>query len=191
MPISYPGALSHVGFRIIQLKPRSILDVGCGFGLWGFLSRMYTDLDERRLQREHWKVIIDAIEIFSTYIGPIQRELYTHVFVGDAMKVLPQLGSYDLAICGDMIEHLTRADGLQLIQLMKQRCKRFFVITPARWIEQGTVFGNPHERHIYRWTREDLAPFGTVLELNRTLILEAEGVLPICDTGHPFGDGPR
>lgn len=190
MPISYPGALTHVAFRIIQTRPRSILDVGCGFGLWGFMARMYTDLDERRLQRDQWKVRVDGVEFFSSYIGPIQRELYTHVFIGDAMKIVPQLGDYDLAICGDMIEHLTKPEGIQLIQLLKQRTKRFFIITPARWIEQGNVFGNPKERHISKWTREDFEPFGRVLELNRTLVLEAEGVLQIHGERCPTGDGP-
>ena len=43
MPVSTPVHLSHCLNHIIQLSPQSVLDVGCGFGMWGFLCRTYLD----------------------------------------------------------------------------------------------------------------------------------------------------
>ena len=44
MPVSTPVHISHCLGRIIGLNPEPVLDVGCGFGLWGFLCREYLDV---------------------------------------------------------------------------------------------------------------------------------------------------
>ncbi len=46
MPSSRPNTIPTVIHLVRQLKPKSILDVGVGFGKWGHLFREYTDINE-------------------------------------------------------------------------------------------------------------------------------------------------
>jgi len=175
MPISYPGALTHIGYSIIRMRPKTVLDIGCGSGMFGFMARQYTDLDLRRYPKHSWQTKIDGIEVFPAYITDVHHYIYDHVYIGDAIEVLSNVPDYDLMICADVIEHMDEAKGKFLLELMHAKSKKFFVVTPDRWIPQGEVFGNPFERHIRQWTKEELEPFGKVLNLNRALTLEGYG----------------
>ena len=44
MPVIIHIQLTHCINKIIQLQPKSVLDVGCGFGKWGYLCREYLDV---------------------------------------------------------------------------------------------------------------------------------------------------
>ena len=54
-------------------QPDSILDVGMGFGKYGFLSRKYLELFDGREKLNDWKRIIDSIEIFGNYVTPLNK----------------------------------------------------------------------------------------------------------------------
>ena len=99
MPSSRPNVIPTVIHLLQQLKPRSILDVGVGFGKWGHLFREYTDIvaaehDPRRYQREHWHVRIDGIEGHEPYLTPMHRYLYNEIHVGDMREVIHRMGRY-------------------------------------------------------------------------------------------------
>ena len=66
MPSSRANTIPTVIHLVRQLEPRSILDIGVGFGKWGHLFREYTDIlqaehDPPRYQRANWQVRIDGI----------------------------------------------------------------------------------------------------------------------------------
>src|SRR6266545_5686189 len=99
MPSSRPNTIPTVIHLIRQLKPKSILDVGVGFGKWGHLFREYTDINEAendpgRYQRKKWRVRIDGIEGYAPYLTPMHRYLYNNIHVGDATKLLNKLPPY-------------------------------------------------------------------------------------------------
>src|SRR5437870_6284913 len=101
MPSSRPNTIPTVLHLVRQLKPRSILDVGVGFGKWGHLFREYTDIleaehDPARYQRANWQVRVDGIEGFARYITPMHRFLYNEIHVGDATTLIKALPAYDL-----------------------------------------------------------------------------------------------
>ena len=120
MPSSRPTTIPVVIHLLRQLKPRSILDVGVGFGKWGHLFREYTDINEAerdpaRYQRENWQVRIDGIEGHAAYLTDLHRFLYNEIHVGDAAELLPRLPRYDLIFLGDIIEHFEKEAGRRLL----------------------------------------------------------------------------
>lgn len=172
MPISYPDALSRIGWKILQVRPRTVLDIGCGCGLFGLLAREYTDIDKRRLHKEAWEARIDAIEVFPEYITSVHDWAYDRVFIGDALEVLPDLDPYDLVICTDVLEHFSFADGSRLLDIIRGKAAHAVISTPAKWIPQKGVFGNEYETHRHHWKGEELAAWGVVAQIGSTLVLE-------------------
>src|SRR6266496_4491275 len=99
----------------LEPRPSKVLDVGIGYGKFGFLSREYLTFwnspDEART------VQVDGVEAFAGYVGALQEHIYDHVFLGDARDVLPTLGddSYDLVLMIDVIEHFDKAEGERVL----------------------------------------------------------------------------
>lgn len=166
MPVSTSVHITHCLRYIITLRPRSILDIGCGFGMWGFLSRMYLDVAEERVQPSDWKMRIDGLELFEPYILSHQRSLYSNIIIGDVRELAPKVDQYDLIIAGDVIEHLDKDDGEEVIAQLYDKAKRaLFVNIPLGdgW-EHPERHGNPGELHRSQWYVEDFYPYPNVTE---------------------------
>jgi predicted TPR repeat methyltransferase len=161
MPVSTPVHISHCLERIIALNPQSVLDVGCGFGLWGFLCREYLDVWHGRVLPEQWQVRIDGVELFEPYIQAHQRAVYTQVFVADIRQAVEAIDAYDLIIAGDVIEHLDKADGAAVLDRLyakTQKALLFNVPLGPGW-EHPEAYGNPGELHRSQWTPEDTVQY--------------------------------
>jgi hypothetical protein len=79
--------------------------------------------------------------------------------------------SYDLAILLDVIEHLEKERGFQLLEEIKKVIKsRFFVLTPLHWQENDVETNNPNSPYYHNnynlhhslWTPEDFKDFTRV-----------------------------
>jgi SAM-dependent methyltransferase len=119
MPVSLWLGLEDALSAIKEQWPRSVLDAGIGFGLFGHLLRQYLDVWEGRIRREDWRIRIDGIEIDERRIQPHARYLYDGVFVGDIRELVPLLASrsrYDVILFGDVLEHLPKADAAALLR---------------------------------------------------------------------------
>jgi hypothetical protein len=156
MPTSDYHQISDVLHVIEQARPARVLDVGVGFGKWGFLCREILDVYAGRLQPESWKTVIDGVEIFEPYRNPTWSLAYDKVHIGDAREVVPRLGRYDLILCCDVIEHFEKMAGLAFIDELLRHAPLLIVTTPVGSAPQGAVHGNVHETHLSSWTREDL-----------------------------------
>lgn len=169
MPSSRPNTIPTVVHLIRQLKPASILDVGVGFGKWGHLFREYTDIVEAerepgRYFRQNWRVRIDGIEAFADYITDMHRFIYNNLYIGDATKLLPSLPTYDIIFFGDVIEHLAKAEGLQLLTEALQKARRAVIVTTPRYeTGQGPLCGNELERHRSLWKAKDFEKLGRAI----------------------------
>jgi hypothetical protein len=163
MPSSFPDALSVVAAWVQALQPTSVLDVGIGFGKYGLLFREYLDVSPRAERGEAYRtadaaVRIDGVEAYEPYLGALQRAIYDHVWVGDALAVLPTLPRYDLVFAADVLEHFTREDGERFLEAAAAHAALgVLIVTPALELEQHDVFGNPFERHRSFWTPDDFA----------------------------------
>ena len=170
MPSSRPIPIPYVVDILRQIKPTSILDVGVGFGKYGHIFREYTDIvaaekETRRYDRENWQCQIDGIEVFAKYLTSMHEYLYNQIHIGDAITVISNMNtaSYDLVWMGDVIEHLTKERGLELIaEAMRISRHCVALSTPSRFVEQSALLGNEHERHLSFWNSSDLHSFGKV-----------------------------
>jgi len=115
MPTSDYRQISDVLHVVQQFSPRSVLDVGVGFGKWGILCREVLELYENRLTQDSWAIRIDGIEVHEQYRNPVWTFAYNHVHIGNALTIVDIVGHYDLIICCDVIEHLDKDDGRKLL----------------------------------------------------------------------------
>ncbi len=161
MPSSRPELIPVVINIVMQLQPKSILEIGTGFGKYGFLFREYLDIwsaatDPTRLDPHNWQVRIDGIEYFPHYIGELQRQVYDRLIVGDAMDEIDRLPSYDLIFLGDVIEHFPKDDGQRMLEKCQAHAdKMILVTTPNYFNPQGAEYGNDRETHHCLWTKQD------------------------------------
>ena len=152
MPTSQPSSIPRVLELARAVNPDSVLDVGSGFGKYGFLLREYLECWQGRLCPREWKKHIDAVEIFGPYTRlPWYKDIYNVIFVADACSMLDKVAEYDLVLIADAIEHMTRDDGRRLLGA----AKRYIVTTPAYPIGQGEAFGNKAETHVSLWEPSD------------------------------------
>src|SRR3989304_997151 len=121
MPSSRPELIPFVINLVMQLQPRSILEIGTGFGKYGFLFR------------ENWQVRIDGIECFAPYISDLQRRIYNRIIIGDALSEIDRLGSYDLIFLCDVIEHFSKEDGSVALDKGLARAGRMVLVTTPNY----------------------------------------------------------
>lgn len=113
----------------------SILDVGPGAGKWA------------KLLRPQWPNM-DSLEIHEPYVREFDLPaLYRSVYVEDVRAWHPRPAIHDLAIFGDMLEHLSAEDGPAV-------CARFhaanivvLAVVPYNW-KQGAIGGVAAEAHL-------------------------------------------
>lgn len=166
MPVSTSVHISHCIKYIINLRPRSILDIGCGFGMWGFLSRMYLDVAEERVQPSDWRLRIDGLELFEPYILSHQRSLYSNIIIGDIRQLASRIDNYELIIAGDVIEHLDKDDGEAVIEQLYDKATRALIVNiplGEGW-DHPERHGNPGELHRSHWYIEDFHPYPSIAE---------------------------
>lgn len=164
MPTSVPYAIPIVAGVARQLRPRSVLDVGTGFGKYGFILREFTDIWDMGVvgdyDRARWRTRIEGIDATPQYITPLHRYLYDRIHVGDVRALIDTLPGYDLIIMGDLLEHFEKEEGHALIDKLLARAGRcLLLIFPHRCALNPHVLDNPLEAHRSSWSRGDFRRF--------------------------------
>ncbi len=161
MPTSHLYQLNEIVELIVFTDPKSILDVGVGFGKYGFLSREYLELWDGREEYNNWKRRIDGIEVFEGYLTPVHDVIYDHIYIGNALDILATLETnYDLILLIDILEHLDYREGIELLKECKKRGKNIIISTPENIGIQRDTFGNPLETHKFQWKEKHFDKFG-------------------------------
>jgi hypothetical protein len=158
MPTSQHFQISKIVNLIVHLAPASVLDIGPGFGKYGFLCREYLDCwTDRGQGYGKFSTRIDAIEVFEKYLTPVHRFIYNRVYIGNALDLLPTLETdYDLTLMIDVLEHFEKDEGKRLLMSALAKTKSLLVSVPRDLGSQGALFGNEHEAHRAEWTAQDL-----------------------------------
>jgi hypothetical protein len=164
MPYSSDVFDNTIQELLFKWRFETYLDIGPGAGKFG---RMVKSI----VPHCH----ITAVEIESEYVESFHlREVYDAIILSDALVLLngDQNRTYDVVILGDVIEHLLKADGQNLIHFLAYRCKRMLVVYPTKYV-QYAVGSKPSESHRSSWLPSDFEYFRheVLAEANMTLVI--------------------
>jgi hypothetical protein len=73
--------------------------------------------------------------------------VYDRVHLGDVRVVLDTLGTFDLIVACDVLEHFPRDEARAIIERFHQHSRVLIATTPNREFPQGAWGGNEAERH--------------------------------------------
>lgn len=142
MPFSSENGKSYIK-RIFNKVPNiNCLDIGCGSGTY---AKMFPN--------SQW----DGVEVWEPYVKEYGLEgLYNNLYVKDARQWTPQR-DYDVAILGDVLEHMTVGEAKVLFDKVKRCAETVIVSIPIGLYPQREYEGNPFEAHVKDdWTDEQV-----------------------------------
>ncbi len=142
MPHSAPWLKDDLFREIAKRFDRatSIVDVGAGDGKTG------------EKLKEMGSSNVTAIEVWAPYVERFGlKDIYDEVLVGNAMDFC--FKDWELAILGDVLEHLTVFEAQSLLQQLALDKCACLVVVPWK-LPQGAWEGNPYEEH----KQPDLTP---------------------------------
>lgn len=157
--------------RDAKRYPLRALDIGVGAGRWGFLFRDCMEFRADRYFKQDWVYTVDGIEAWAAYENPVWKYAYNRIDIGDIRDLITQIETrepYDFIFFMDVIEHLPKEDGVQILDRLVKRTKNRLLLSfpdgnkPEQALKQGAVHNNEFERHISLWTKEDLANYAIV-----------------------------
>ncbi|ONH62398.1 hypothetical protein CcI49_03190 [Frankia sp. CcI49] len=141
MPYSSDQGKRWISSWLAELAPASVLDIGAGAGGYARICRQACPA-----------VHLTAVEIWEPYVPRFGlRDLYDEVLVGDARALA--LPAADVVILGDVLEHMARAEAVELWTRARAAARRGVLASlPVQPYPQGPVDGNPHEAHVETWS---------------------------------------
>jgi hypothetical protein len=169
MASSFPNQIPLIIHIIQQCKPKTILDIGKGFGKYGFLIHEFAGIDNRQrpdpsltlLQQSG--VVVDAIDINPDYSWPHLPQIYRKVTIGDAGTIYRDLPAYDLILMTDVIEHLEKKTALEMIDSFISQGSLVLISTPVQFFEQE-LYESDAEHHVSHWTKKDFERPGIYMD---------------------------
>ena len=148
MPMSSAEGKDWTRDRIAGIaaeKPVSVLDIGPGVGTYAKLLRGLPV--SRVVGLEAWEPYVTTYRL---------HEHYDEVIVGDARTT--DLPAADVVILGDVVEHMTRDEGVELWRRCAEAARRaVYLSIPIVHYPQHEIEGNPYEVHVEEdWSHEDV-----------------------------------
>lgn len=161
MPSSHSGQINEIMRLVTLCHPMSVLDIGVGFGKYGFLCREFLELWDGREKYSEWNHRIEGIEAFPEYISEFHSLIYDKIHIGEASKILKELDNqFDLILMIDVLEHFAEADGMEVLKLCLKKARNVIISTPKDIGVQEDAFDNPYETHRFQWEPHHLRQFG-------------------------------
>ena len=124
----------------------SCLDIGCGRGAF------------------QWLRGFDAVgcDIYPLNLAIARDKNYYEDVLACDIRALPfKAKSFDVAICVEVIEHLEKKEGLELIKKMEKIARRQVIITtPWGYMPLEERDDNPHLNHLSGWTPAEFEKMG-------------------------------
>jgi hypothetical protein len=169
---SFVDQVPIIVFLLLKLNPKTVLDVGKGFGKYGLLLHEYVGIDSTKRPdpsktlSEQSRVTVDAVEVNQNYLWPHISQFYRHVYVGRVQDLCNSLPSYDVVLMADVIEHIEKAAARQVVEYFLAQGSTVVVSTPRHFFQQD-LYESPDEHHVSFWTLGDFqGPDRSVLHQN-------------------------
>jgi SAM-dependent methyltransferase len=149
---TYLLSYSHILWRVIDRSSRSILDVGIGNGMPVQLLRM----------RGRFEAI--GVDLTLAYIEDCKRRgVHNDYALCDARYLPFRGGSVDVVLLSQVIEHLPKEAGITVLRQAEYIARnQVMVATPCGYMPRDAVDGNPYEKHLSGWTRDEFERMGYV-----------------------------
>ena len=151
MPYSsfiFDSAIAEI-IKLIQ--PRTFIDIGAGAGKYGSIAKE-TDSSIETIAVEIEKDYLEKFNLPSVY-----KQIW-NISATDLMRPEYFNSNFDIVMVGDILEHLRKSEGIDLLNFLIYRCRWIIVEFPHRY-PQNTVNGYISEAHISAWTENDFLSF--------------------------------
>jgi cyclopropane fatty-acyl-phospholipid synthase-like methyltransferase len=125
---------------------KKVLDLGSGEGSYA-----------RTLRKpgQEWT----GVEVWEPYVERFMlNELYDQVIIADLRSLdYSQFEPVDLAICGDVLEHMTKDEALSVVDRLLDVSRFLMISIPIVHYPQDEMEGNPYEKHVKDdWSHEEV-----------------------------------
>ena len=121
---------------IIDLAPKTVFDFGAGDGFYGKLIK-------HLLPETH----ITGVEINQQYIDDWQLDtIYAQIICADIMLCMADIPPADLAIFGDVLEHIEYSEFMEVLTLASTKFKHIIINSPVGFQSQE----HPVQSEIHR-----------------------------------------
>lgn len=131
--------------QLRTLELTSMLDVGAGSGTYGHIFTEHFP-DVKRVAVEAWMPYIDEFNLHFLYTELFNRDIRDQTYF-----------EYDLVIFGDILEHMTKDEALDVWDKVSSQAKYALLAIPIVYMPQDDVNGNPYEKHIKDdWTHDEV-----------------------------------
>jgi len=139
--------------EIPNLTAKSILDCGCGNGIWGYLMRV------NRSGNEACMVGLDCTLKYLKFNK--KHKVYDDLVMGDCAYLPFRDASFDLVLASEVIEHLPRINGNKFLDDVERICRDRIVITaPQGFAPREVPNGLQADMHRSTWTSTDFKKRG-------------------------------
>ncbi len=144
IPFSHP----NIVWKGLEKKSQTILDVGCGLG--GPIKNI----------NRRGRFYTVGVDIFLPYIKECKAKgNHNEGILCDIRKLPFSKKSFDTVICFEVLEHLDKEDGHELLSQIEDIARRQVIIsTPVGTWRQKRVdhYTNPHQKHRAVWFPSEL-----------------------------------
>jgi len=144
------------------LKPKTFLDIGPGAGKYG-------EMVKQAAKSNNFECFATAVEYDDVYIEKFGLDnIYDRVLNLDARHLLSLEDpiAADICIIGDVLEHLPKSDGIDLLDYLAYKVKIILLVIPLN-INQESWQGHSQEAHISNWYPHDFNSFPTVSHVQK------------------------
>lgn len=136
----------HTSIYCLQRELRgcdTVLDLGCG--------------PSSPLEYCEIKYCV-GVDAFKPYIKESKRkEIHEVYFLADIRYLEFDENSFDVVIMIEVLEHLTKQDGIKMLAKAEYWAKKKVIVTtPNDWLPQGVKDGNPLQRHRSGWGIDEM-----------------------------------
>jgi SAM-dependent methyltransferase len=162
MATSFATQIPVILHVLQKLRPKTVLDVGKGFGKYGFLIHEYCGIDygvrpkpELTLLQQS-SVAVDGVDVNQDYAFPHLPQFYRQMYWGRIEELCEGLPHYDVVLMVDVIEHIDKQKAMAVLRALIDRGSVMVIATPRRFFEQH-LFESEAEEHVSFWTPKDFS----------------------------------